>query len=335
MAATYPNLGQLDAALATGRRALEIAGRLGDLRLRIVTTSFLEQVHFLRGELERVVELATGNLAALPANWTYEYFGMNAPPSVWDRCFLIACLANLGRFSEAAEHEAEAIRLAELMQHAYTVCYAYQYASNLYLMKGHWERARSLTDRLITVARTGGILSQLPAAIARSAWVLAQLGEANASLDRLQEGVHLVERRRAIPPTPLYYLGLGHAYLLLGRLDDARRLADRADETSRGYPLFAPYALHLLGTIATHPDAFDAEKAEASYRKALALAEPRRMRPAAALSYLGLGKLCRRTDRREQALGHLTTATTMFGEMDMRFWLEQADAELRGLDAGG
>jgi hypothetical protein len=29
---------------------------------------------------------------------------------------------------------------------------------------------------------------------------------------------------------------------------------------------------------------------------------------------------------------HLTTATTMFREMDMRFWLEQAEAELKGLN---
>ena len=30
--------------------------------------------------------------------------------------------------------------------------------------------------------------------------------------------------------------------------------------------------------------------------------------------------------RREQAHEHLTTATTLYREMDMRFWLQQADA---------
>ena len=42
----------------------------------------------------------------------------------------------------------------------------------------------------------------------------------------------------------------------------------------------------------------------------------------------GLAKLSRRTGKREQALEHLTTATTMYREMDMRFWLEQAQAEM-------
>jgi hypothetical protein len=31
---------------------------------------------------------------------------------------------------------------------------------------------------------------------------------------------------------------------------------------------------------------------------------------------------------REPATEHLTSATTMYGEMDMRFWLEQAEAEM-------
>ena len=44
--------------------------------------------------------------------------------------------------------------------------------------------------------------------------------------------------------------------------------------------------------------------------------------------HLGIGKLYRRTGKREQAQGHLTTATTMYREMDMLSWLEQAEAEL-------
>jgi hypothetical protein len=40
----------------------------------------------------------------------------------------------------------------------------------------------------------------------------------------------------------------------------------------------------------------------------------------------GLDKLYRRTDKCEQALEHLITATTMYREMDMRFWVEQAEA---------
>ena len=87
------------------------------------------------------------------------------------------------------------------------------------------------------------------------------------------------------------------------------------------------HAQHLLGDLATHPDRFDAESGETHYRQALALAEPRGMRPLVAHCHLGLGKLYRRTDKREEAQEHLTTAATMYREMDMRFWLAQAEAE--------
>ena len=95
------------------------------------------------------------------------------------------------------------------------------------------------------------------------------------------------------------------------------------------HPGIAAHALHLLGDIATHPDRFDAESGEAHYRQVRALAEPRGMRPLVAHCYLGLGKLYRRTGKQEQAREHVTTATTMYREMDMRFWLEKAEAEMK------
>jgi hypothetical protein len=55
------------------------------------------------------------------------------------------------------------------------------------------------------------------------------------------------------------------------------------------------------------------------------------MWPLVAHYHFGLGKLYRRTGKRQEAQEHLTTATTMYREMDMRFWLETAEAEMRTL----
>ena len=181
------------------------------------------------------------------------------------------------------------------------------------------------------MARAGNVVLHLPWAVASSAWALAQLGEVGETLNRLGEGEQLVERLAAdgiVWHRAWAYHALGRASLLLGRLDEARRLGDRAIESSPSQLGFAAHALHLLGDIATHPDRFDAETGEAYYRQALALAEPRGMRPLVAHCHLGLGKLSRRTGKREQARDHLTAATTMYREMDMRFGLEQAEAEI-------
>ena len=54
MTGAHSLLGELDEALATGTRALQIARRLRDWRLQIPTTILLEQVHYYRGDYERV-----------------------------------------------------------------------------------------------------------------------------------------------------------------------------------------------------------------------------------------------------------------------------------------
>jgi len=73
------------------------------------------------------------------------------------------------------------------------------------------------------------------------------------------------------------------------------------------------------------------EDAEGYYGEALALAGELGMRPLVAHCHLGLGKLYRRTGKRDKAREHLATVATMYREMDMRFWLEQAEAEMREL----
>jgi len=126
---------------------------------------------------------------------------------------------------------------------------------------------------------------------------------------------------------------LGGAYLLDGRLADATRIAQEGLATARqrGERGVEGHILRLLGDIAAHPDRVEVDTAEAHYRQALALADELGMRPLVAHCHLGLGKLCRRTGKREQAQEHLTTATTMYREMDMPFWLAQAEAEMRYL----
>jgi hypothetical protein len=84
----------------------------------------------------------------------------------------------------------------------------------------------------------------------------------------------------------------------------------------------------LLGDIATHRDRFDVRERRGTLQETLALAERRGMRPLVAHCHLGLGELYRRTGKREQAQEHLTTATTMYREMGMTYWMEQAEAQV-------
>jgi hypothetical protein len=124
---------------------------------------------------------------------------------------------------------------------------------------------------------------------------------------------------------------LGEAYLLADQVENA--CAERAVMLARGRGErgYEAWALRLLGEIAPHHARPDAATAEAHCGAAMTLASELEMRPLVTHCHLGLGRLFRRTCKREQAQEHLATAMAMYGEMGMRFWLEQAQAELRGL----
>ena len=71
----------------------------------------------------------------------------------------------------------------------------------------------------------------------------------------------------------------------------------------------------------------DVESADATYRRAMALADELGMRPLIARCQLGRGSLYRRASKRPQAAEYLAAATAMFGELEMTWWLDQARRE--------
>jgi class 3 adenylate cyclase/tetratricopeptide (TPR) repeat protein len=326
MTTVLSTLNELDEAVLIGTRALKIAQRIGDLRLCIVTTSCLEQAYYYRGEYERVVEVATENLATLPAEWAHEYFGLAVPVSVFGRGWLIMSLAELGRFAEATKYEAEVMRLAEATQHAHTIGWARLTTSMLHFCKGDWAKTRLLTEHGTSKFPILDVAVLIPWAVAASAWALARIGEASEALSRVREGEQLLERQAArgiVGHRGWAYHAASRACLLIGRLDEASRLGRRSVESSERQPGFAAHALHLLGDITTHPDKFDAESGAAYYQEALALAQLHGMCPLVAHCHLGLAKLYHRVGKPEDARQNLTAATTMYREMGMDFWLEQ------------
>jgi len=321
-------LGDVDEAVASAVRAWMIASAVGDQEAQIQSRLSLQQAHFFQGDYERVIALARENLAALPAERAHESFGTLAPASIYNRYWLSLSLISLGRFAEAFQCTTEALRLAEPMRHAYSIGALNLAAGMLHLWKGDWTDALVRLDQGISVFRAASIAFLVPHMVASTAWALACLRETSAASKRLSEARSLLDglvEREMVGMFHTPCITMARACLLLGRFREARELGRLALESSNGR---MPDVCHLLGDIAMHGDHFDPESGEAHYRQALALAQPRGMRPLIAHCHLGLGKLYSRTGKRDQAQEHLTTATAMYCEMDMRFWLEQAEAAL-------
>lgn len=132
----------------------------------------------------------------------------------------------------------------------------------------------------------------------------------------------------AIKSIPLNAVSL----LTAGRGDVAHELLTRALASSqqRGERGHEALARWLLGELGDRFDPGDARVIEMHYDEALMLGEPRAMRPLVAHCHIGLARLYRRTRKPTEADEHVAAATAMYREMGMTYWLEKAQAEMRG-----
>jgi tetratricopeptide (TPR) repeat protein len=197
--------------------------------------------------------------------------------------------------------------------------------------KGDFRQAIPILERTLQISRDffGPFSIWTPFAASKLGFAYTVSGRAAEGLALLKEAVQHAQSINYTQHLSQWTGWLGEGCLVAGRLDEAATAAGVALDLARRRKERGAeaWAQRLLGEIAAHPDPPDAETAEGHYHQALALAIELGMRPLAAHCHLGLGKLYRRTGKREQAQEHLTTATAMYSEMDMGFWLEKAEAE--------
>jgi tetratricopeptide (TPR) repeat protein len=172
----------------------------------------------------------------------------------------------------------------------------------------------------------------LPAFAALFGYARALSGRVTEALVLLEEAVTQAEQRNRMARGLSLSL-LSEAYLLAGRPGDAVAAAQRGLEGARQRRERADEARHLraLAEATVQTDPPDFAMADRSYREALTLATELGMRPFVARCHAGLATLYRRTGKWQEAQEHLTTATTMYREMGMTYWLERLETELKAL----
>lgn len=248
-------------------------------------------------------------------------------PAVQARAFFARTLAERGVFEEGDAHGHESIRIAEALNHPLSLAFACVNLAYLNSVRGELSQAARLLERAASQCREWNIPLWTPIVMASLGYVYARLGRTEQGVSALQQALTACESAGIGAHHSLNVAQLGEAYLLADQVEDARACADRAlmlarERGERGYEA---WALRLLGDIATHHDGSNGATAEAHYNAALVLASELGMRPLVAHCHLGLGKLYRSTGARRKAQEHLATATTMYRDMDMRFWLEKAE----------
>ena len=320
-------LGDPDRVVESNGRALAIATSLGDFALEAAANFALGLAYYTLGEYRRATGHLEKNIMSLQGDRMYGRFGTAGVTSVLSIMALAWCHAELGSFAEGIARGEEALRIADARDDKLSLMFADLGVGQLYLVQGDLARAVPRLERGLAICRSCDFPSWLP-------WLASRVGGAYTLANRVAEALPLLEQSVEQAASMGWKADaaslatrLSEAYLEIGRTQDASTLATRAldlavEHRGRGDQA---WVLRLCGKIAAR-DASNLDQAEDQYRRALVLAEALGMRPLVAHCHLGLGKLHRRTGKREQAQEDLTTATTMYREMGMTYWLEQAEA---------
>jgi tetratricopeptide (TPR) repeat protein len=288
----------------------------------------LGQALHARGDYREAVAQLAEVLEATAGSLKHDRMGMAGLPSVQIRAWLAWCKSEQGDFDGALPLAREAMEIAAPVDAPFSMVAGHFALGHIALRQGDLPAAISPLERGLHLSRTYELTAWVP-------HVAAALGYAYALMGRQGEAVALLEDavRRAelssyqwLQAPRLAYLGevrslVGDHEAAITCATSARDLAQRCEE--RGSEA---WALRLLAE-AHGPKHLD--RAEDHYQTALSLAVTLGMRPLVAHCHLGLGRLYRRTGDRAKAQEHLTTAATMYREMRMDFWLEQAETESR------
>ncbi|MBN8943423.1 MAG: AAA family ATPase [Rhizobiales bacterium] len=315
-------------AVAFGREAEGLAKSLDDVPLQVAASLFLGLACFSTLDYRAAEHHFLRVLDMLRGQQSLERFFLAGFPAVSARAFLTRIYADQGKFEQGIVTGEEAVRLAETVDHPYSLGIASWCLADLLVTKGELSRAIGLLERGLSVARAWN----LPFLVAGNS---GSLGYAYALQGRTADGPQLLEQALGVFDKmghrfaqSLFMPALAEVYMLAGRTADALALARRALALAResGQRTGEATALRLLGEASGRAGA--AEQAEGHYREGLALAGELAMRPLVARCHHGLGRLYLRSNQWGRARDHLTSARTMYRDLGMGFWLAQAETEI-------
>jgi tetratricopeptide (TPR) repeat protein len=249
---------------------------------------------------------------------------------VWPWSWLLVCLSQVGAFAEGQAMRADVLRLAEALEHPFSLAVAAFGVGQLSLRQGDLSQAIAVFERGLAMCQSHDLRDWLPTLAARLGYTYALAGRLPEALTLLRQAIRQGEVMSGGALEAAFVIWLGEAYLRAGRLDEAWTQGQRALEFSRAHQERgnAAYALRLLGEVAAQRHPPPGERAEAHYRQALALAEELGMRPLTAHCHQGRGVLYVATGQRAQAHTALLTAIALYRDMEMSFWLPQAESTL-------
>ncbi len=333
--------GDAAGAVALGDRALTLSAGSG-LPAQVEARTYVAQGYIALGAYRRAIDLLEHNRERAPGSNTTinTSTGLRSWPasrpstSILSDAYLAWGLGEVGRFGEALAVAQEGALLAGTLDSArvYSRLCALFGLSMPAILRGDFQGAIPPLEESIACARESRMFGWLAPSTGLLGYAYGRSGRLQAGLRLLEEAIR--QAAATTPPHKGFYLSCYSELLLLdGHTEGARTAATSGLEgaRTRGESGDAARCLLALGEAEMGLVPADADAARRHLQEALTLATDLDALPLIAHSHLRLGKLLQGTGERADSVEHLTTAATMYRDMGMAYWLDQAEVELKTL----
>jgi tetratricopeptide (TPR) repeat protein len=317
-------------AVESAHRSLALAEEIGEPVLTLTARHVLSQVYYTMGDFRRAIEVAR---PALEASEEIVIDALLKRTYAAIPFYLLHSRAEVGLFREALLDAEIMMRRADAAGHPFAIAVLGVGVGYMHVRRGVAAQAIPVLERAIKFCQTYSIEIQIPWTASCLGLAYAFTGRHEAGIEYAQEGVQRGEALGLTRFQPLRVTLLANAYLLAGRYQDARGVAHTALELARRYREQGPeaWALYLIAASAAKFEPEERNEVLDGYLAALNLADELGMRPLVAHCHLGMGQLRQRSDRNSDAKVELSRAVEMYRQMDMQFYLRQAEAELQAI----
>jgi class 3 adenylate cyclase/tetratricopeptide (TPR) repeat protein len=326
----YGLTGDPELAIRFGQRAAALISESDGPVLSIMTDYYLGAAYNKLGQYSQAINVLKQAIRRLVDDLRHGQIGTAGYPAVTCRGHLVQCLAAMGEFREGVSYGEEGIQIAEEVGDASVLVYVNCSLAFLYLLKGDLDKAIPILERALTTCRSSNIPVYIPFVSSRLGFAYANAGRVVEGLPFLEQGVEDSASAGRLAFLSLSTAWLSEGHLLLGHLEKADVLAERALKIAKEHKEHAheAWALKLLGDVAMGHKPPKTQHAESYYRQAFAVSLELGMRPLQAHCHLGLGKVYAAVGAAEQARAEMAAAIAPYRSMEMNLWLMRANAVL-------
>jgi class 3 adenylate cyclase/tetratricopeptide (TPR) repeat protein len=318
-------VGDHASALRRGEASLAVARSLGDFPVTLAAQFHLANAHQARGEIRVAVELHREIIRLLPGELAAKRFAFPGSLNVFSRAFLGWCLIELGEFDDARRVLDDGLTIPAVEEQPYSQVLIRLGLGLYHIRSGVFAEAASMLRNALGLCRSAEILTMYPIA---AAWLGQALMGAKREADALDVVRDAVDREtyRFGGRYSWIHLFLAHAEALYANgqrasgYDELRRALNLAESCQE--IVHYAYGLKLHGDFLLTDRRL--ERARDAYGQAMAIAEPRGVRPLAAHCKLGLAHCAAAQGNRQAAGRQADVARQEFESMRLRYWAAYA-----------